>query len=70
MCMPVITEEFRAKTIGPKRVGFNCDERGHTISGQKMSGDLILGQNGVVYMLDDVLLPDRGPGEITRMSLI
>ncbi|ODM95792.1 Transforming growth factor-beta-induced protein ig-h3 [Orchesella cincta] len=59
MCMPVITEEYRAKSIGPARIAFDCDARGNTVENKRLSGELILGNNGVVYMLDDVLIPDR-----------
>jgi transforming growth factor-beta-induced protein len=57
--MPVITEEYKARTIGPKRVAFDCDDRGYTVEGRKIMSDYTLGYNGIVYMLDDVLLPDR-----------
>ena len=60
MCMPVITDEFKARTIGPEKVAFDCDaEKGHVVEGRKVVGDYILGENGVLYMLDDVLIPDR-----------
>jgi len=64
MCLPVITEEFKAKSIGPQRVGFDCDpDKGHVVEGHRVrdgEGEFLLGGNGVVYVLDDVLIPDRG----------
>jgi uncharacterized surface protein with fasciclin (FAS1) repeats len=60
MCLPVITEEYRAKSVGSGRLGFDCDEKGHSVETKRLAGDFILGNNGVVYMLDDVLIPDRG----------
>lgn len=60
MCMPVITEEYKARSVGPAKVNFDCDDRGHTVEGKRLTGEMILGNNGVVYMLDDVLIPDRG----------
>ena len=60
MCMPVITEEYRARSVGQAKVGFDCDDRGYTVEGKRLTGEMILGNNGVVYMLDDVLIPDRG----------
>lgn len=60
MCMPVITEDFKAKSIGTQKVGFNCDEeKGHVVEGRRV-GEYVLGSNGVVYVLDHVLIPDRG----------
>jgi uncharacterized surface protein with fasciclin (FAS1) repeats len=59
MCMPVITEEFKARSIGPQKVGFDCDvEKGHVVEGRRI-GEYLLAGNGVVYVLDDVLIPDR-----------
>lgn len=61
MCTPVITEEYKARSISPSgRLTFDCDEKGHSVEGKKLSGEFILGQNGIVYMVDDVLIPDRG----------
>ncbi|OXA51118.1 Transforming growth factor-beta-induced protein ig-h3 [Folsomia candida] len=60
MCTPVITEEYKARSISPSgRLTFDCDEKGHSVEGKKLSGEFILGQNGIVYMVDDVLIPDR-----------
>jgi uncharacterized surface protein with fasciclin (FAS1) repeats len=61
MCTPVITEEYKARSLAPSgRLGFDCDERGHSVENKRLSGEFILGQNGIVYMIDDVLVPDRG----------
>jgi uncharacterized surface protein with fasciclin (FAS1) repeats len=58
--MPVITDEYKARSIGPGRIAFDCDEeKGPVVEGRKVAGDYMLGENGVVYMLDDVLIPDR-----------
>ena len=68
MCLPVITEEYKARSIGPERLGFDCDERGHTVEGRRLVGDFMLGENGVVYMLDDVLIPDRGGNHFKSLT--
>jgi len=61
MCTPVITEEYKARNLGPSgRLAFDCDEKGHSVENKRLSGEFILGQNGIVYMIDDVLVPDRG----------
>ena len=60
MCLPVITEEYKAKSVGSAKLGFDCDERGHSVENKRLAGDFILGDNGVVYMIDDVIIPDRG----------
>jgi len=58
--MPVITDEYKARSIGPEKVAFDCDpDKGHIVDGRKVVGDFILGENGVLYMLDDVIIPDR-----------
>lgn len=61
LCFLVITEDYKARTVGPRsKVEFDCDERGHTVESKRLTGEMILGNNGVVYMIDDVLIPDRG----------
>jgi uncharacterized surface protein with fasciclin (FAS1) repeats len=59
MCTPVITEEYKARSVGPGRLTFDCDAKGHSVEKKRLSGEFILGQNGIVYMIDDVLIPDR-----------
>jgi len=58
MCMPVITEEYHAKSIGPAQIAFDCDEKGNTVENKRLIGELIMDNNGVVYMTYDVLIPD------------
>jgi len=61
MCLPVITEEFKARTLSKGgRSELNCDQTGHSVNSKRLSGEMLLGNNGAVYMLDDLLIPDRG----------
>ncbi|XP_066999804.1 transforming growth factor-beta-induced protein ig-h3 [Anabrus simplex] len=59
MCLAAILGEHKVRTTGSGRLTFDCDRKGVTVEGKRLRSDFIMGQNGVLYMVDDLLLPDR-----------
>ncbi|KAJ8882685.1 hypothetical protein PR048_014497 [Dryococelus australis] len=59
MCLPAMLGEHSARTEGSEKLQMDCDARGVTVEGSRLRPDHTLGNDGVLYMLDDVLLPDR-----------
>lgn len=47
-------------TVSMDKLKFSCDISGTFVETTRMRGNFNLGQNGIVHMIDDVLLPDRG----------
>lgn len=39
---------------------FDCDRRGVKVEDNRLNYDFTLGLNGVIYLIDNVLIPDRG----------
>lgn len=39
---------------------FDCDRRGVKVGDNRLNYDFTLGLNGVIYLIDNVLIPDRG----------
>lgn len=60
ICLPAIIGEHKVRSLGSEKLTFNCDKKGTTVEEKRLRSDFVMGQNGVLYMLDDVLLPDRG----------
>ncbi|PSN29185.1 Transforming growth factor-beta-induced protein ig-h3 [Blattella germanica] len=60
ICLPAIIGEHKVRTLGDERLKFDCDRKGTTVEEKRLSSDFMLAENGVLYMLDDLLLPDRG----------
>ncbi|PSN42321.1 hypothetical protein C0J52_18223 [Blattella germanica] len=54
-----IIGEHKVRTLGDERLKFDCDRKGTTVEEKRLSSDFMLAENGVLYMLDDLLLPDR-----------
>ncbi|XP_069696631.1 transforming growth factor-beta-induced protein ig-h3-like [Periplaneta americana] len=59
ICLPAIIGEHKVRTLGAEKLKFDCDRKGTTVEEKRLRSDFLLGQNGVLYMLDDLLLPDR-----------
>jgi len=60
LCATAIIDEHHMRTMSGNRLQLQCDENGVTIEGARIRNkDFILGNNGLVHMLDDVLIPDR-----------
>ncbi|XP_024947754.1 transforming growth factor-beta-induced protein ig-h3 [Cephus cinctus] len=59
VCLPGVISEHRVKSLGPHKLTLNCTSRGPTIERRRLHQDLLHGKNGLVYMVDDVLFPDR-----------
>jgi hypothetical protein len=60
ICLPAIIGEHKVRTLGPEKLTFDCDRKGTTVEQKRLRSDFLMGQNGVLYMLDDLLLPNRG----------
>jgi hypothetical protein len=59
-CLPAIIGEHKVRTLGSEKLIFDCDRMGITVEEKRLRSDFLMGQNGLLYMLDDLLLPDRG----------
>ena len=60
VCLPAVIGEHKVRTLGEEKLKFDCDRKGHTVEGKRLSADFMMGQNGALYMLDDLILPNRG----------
>ncbi|KAK7873468.1 hypothetical protein R5R35_011816 [Gryllus longicercus] len=59
LCLPAVLGEHRVRALDGQRLSFDCDARGATVEGRRLRAEPVLASNGALYMLDDVLLPDR-----------
>lgn len=60
LCASAIIDEHYMKTLSGNRLQLECDEKGVSIENARIrNSDFVLGKNGLVHMLDDVLIPDR-----------
>jgi uncharacterized surface protein with fasciclin (FAS1) repeats len=64
-CLAAIIGEHKVRTLGSEKLVFDCDRMGTTVEGKRLRADFLMGQNGLLYMLDDLLLPDRGNSKST-----
>ncbi|XP_018020853.1 uncharacterized protein LOC108677189 isoform X2 [Hyalella azteca] len=59
ICESAITGEHKVRTVSSNKLTFNCDISGAYVETSKLRGNFNLGKNGIIHILDDVLLPDR-----------
>jgi len=59
LCAPAIIEEHSMRTFGGNRLRLECDAQGVLIEGSRIRNDFNLANNGVMQVLDDVILPNR-----------
>lgn len=60
LCAPAIIDEHSMRTFGGNRLRLECDAQGVLIEGSRIRNDFNLANNGVMQVLDDVILPNRG----------
>jgi hypothetical protein len=63
ICLPGITGEHKVRSLGSEKLTFNCDKKGTMVEEKRLRSNFVMGQDGVLHVLDDVLLPDRGISE-------
>lgn len=66
MCIPAVVGEHRVRTMGSGKVSFDCDKKGVKVANKPLRSEFTMGENGVLYVVDHVLLPDRGELEIIK----
>ncbi|KAE8737076.1 hypothetical protein FOCC_FOCC017466 [Frankliniella occidentalis] len=61
VCVGAVVGPHRFPTRGAERLAFDCDARGATVAGVRFGADadMTLATDGLLYMLDDVPLPNR-----------
>jgi uncharacterized surface protein with fasciclin (FAS1) repeats len=59
-CISAVTTKAKQKTLGDGKLEFDCDSRGATVSGQRLRNSYQIGTNGLLYMVDDLILPQKG----------
>jgi uncharacterized surface protein with fasciclin (FAS1) repeats len=60
LCTTAIIDDHSMRTFAGNRLRLECDSQGVSVEGSRMRNDFVLGSNGLVHMIDDVLLPNRG----------
>ena len=60
LCTTAIIDDHSMRTFAGNRLRLECDSQGVSVEGSLMRNDFVLGSNGLVHMMDDVLLPNRG----------
>ncbi|KZS06760.1 transforming growth factor-beta-induced protein ig-h3 [Daphnia magna] len=59
LCAPAIIDDHSMRTFAGNRLRLECDAQGVSVEGSRLRNDFVLGSNGLVHMMDDVLLPNR-----------
>lgn len=60
MCIPAVVGEHKVKTVGSEKLVFDCDKKGAKVNNKRLTPEYTLADNGVLYVINDVLMPDRG----------
>lgn len=59
LCTPAIIDEHSMRTFGGKKLSLECDAKGTMVEKTRVGSDFVLGNNGIVHMIDQVILPNR-----------
>ena len=60
LCLPAIIDEHQLKTIGGEKLTLMCNESGTYVGDSRLSGEFIIGRNGIVHLIGDIIVPNRG----------
>ncbi|XP_076640726.1 periostin [Halictus rubicundus] len=59
VCVPNVISEYRATTIQQQELTLNCGPHGTIVNQANLKTEMYHGKNGLLYILDRVLFPDR-----------
>lgn len=59
LCASAIIDDHSMRTMAGNRLRLECDGQGVTVEGARLRNDYVLGSNGLVHMIDEVILPNR-----------
>ena len=59
LCTAAIIDDHSMRTFAGNRLRLECDSQGVSVDGARLRNDYVLGSNGLVLMIDDVLIPNR-----------
>lgn len=59
LCTAAIIDDHSMRTFAGNRHRLECSAGGVTVEDALLRNDYVLGSNGVVHMLDEVLIPNR-----------
>lgn len=65
-CLSAVTTKAKQKTLGKEKLELNCDAKGVSVSGQRLRNSYQIGTNGLLYMVDDLILPQKGQNKIIQ----
>ncbi|KAG8325500.1 hypothetical protein J6590_066488 [Homalodisca vitripennis] len=68
MCIPAIIGEHKVRSYGTNRVAFDCDRKSVKIENNRIHADFTMGSNGVIYLINDVLVPNRAKSLIQLLE--
>lgn len=60
VCVPNIISEYHASTMQRQELKLNCGPYGLIVDNANIRNEMYHGKNGLLYVVDRVLLPDRG----------
>lgn len=60
ICPLALTAEHNLKTYSGENIKLICNTTGMFINGAKITGETIFGANGIINVVDDILIPDSG----------
>jgi len=68
LCLPAIIGLHKIRTGSNEKISFDCTKREHFLEGRRIKNLLTMGNNGMAYMIDDVLLPDKAKSIIQLLE--
>jgi len=59
VCTAAIHKKFKMRTLSKDKITMTCSPKKAYVESQSLSGESVLASNGVVHVINHVLLPDR-----------
>lgn len=59
LCLPAIIDVHKVHTTGGGQMQLECNESGVYVDNARMTGECLMGTNGVIHPIGDVFIPDR-----------
>lgn len=60
ICPMAVTSQHKLKTLGGDNVKLNCNRSGTFVNNGQLTGEYILSSNGIINIIDEILIPDSG----------
>lgn len=68
LCLPAVIDEHKMRTQSGDKLMVMCNETGTYVGHSRLSGEVIIANNGIIHLIGDILVPHRAKSVLEIME--